>query len=95
MTAEEKVRGLLDVAARAVLIDLDELRAAIAETERHLPKKQGLDRALAEADIEMAWRVLTYTAAYGEVLKDVTRNYRKRIVLAGAVADAETNRHGR
>jgi hypothetical protein len=88
MDAESKIRGLLDFAARAVLLDAAEVQAAIDEAERKLPGLKGIDQLRLAADIEMARKVLVYTAAYAEIMKEVTRDYRRRIIHTAAVEDA-------
>jgi hypothetical protein len=88
MDAESKIRDLLDYAARAVLLDAAEVHAAIGEAERKLPGLKGIDQLRLAADIEMARKVLVYTAGYAEIMKDVTRDYRRRIIHAAAVQDA-------
>jgi hypothetical protein len=88
MTPESAVKKLLDFAGRVVLFDIDGLEAAVEAAEKRLPPPGDLAYKLALADLEMAKRVLTYTAAYSRLLKHVTRDYRLRFLQAGAAADS-------
>jgi hypothetical protein len=87
MTPESAVKKLLDFAGQAVLFDIEGLEAAIEAAEKRLPPPGDLAYKLALADVEMAKKVLCYTVAYVELMKEVTRDYRCRILQADAAAD--------
>ncbi len=74
------LRKLLDFAGKAVLLNLEELEAAIAEAERNLSSLEGLDQAMKRSDIEMAKRVLVFTREYRELVIDIARDYRRSMM---------------
>jgi hypothetical protein len=88
MTPESTVKKLLDFAGQAILLDIEDLEAAIEAAEKNLPPPGEPDYSLKRADVEMAKKVLTYTRAYHELMIDVSRDYRHRIIHADATADS-------
>jgi len=88
MGAEAEIKDLLHLAARAVLIDVDTIAAAINLAEKTLAETKATTATRrARIELEMSKNVLLFTQAYVASLKVLNDNYQRRLIHADAVAE--------